>query len=101
MLIRRPDDIPSSLITPKDQYLNRRRFLRGAASGLATAGAGSVPAAVAGDVIRSMLMVQLRSVLMKAIVGVAIGLGLFVYGRGVPGRQEPAGTPRPASPAAR
>ena len=46
MLIRRPDDIPSSLITPKDQYLNRpkdlnrRRFLRGAASGLAVAGAG-------------------------------------------------------------
>ena len=46
MLIRKPDDIPSSLITPKDQYLNRpkdlnrRRFLRGAASGLAAAGAG-------------------------------------------------------------
>lgn len=46
MLIRKPDDIPSSLITPKDQYLNRpkdlnrRRFLRGAASGLAVAGAG-------------------------------------------------------------
>ena len=39
MLIRKPDDIPSSLITPKDQYLNRRHFLRGAASGLATVGA--------------------------------------------------------------
>jgi sulfoxide reductase catalytic subunit YedY len=42
MLIRRPDDIPSSLITPKDQYLNRRRFLRGTASGLATAGAAAL-----------------------------------------------------------
>ena len=37
MLIRKPGDIPSSLITPKDQYINRRRFLRGAA--LAGAGA--------------------------------------------------------------
>jgi sulfoxide reductase catalytic subunit YedY len=38
MLIRKPDDIPSSLITPKDQYLNRRRFLRGATSGMGLAG---------------------------------------------------------------
>jgi sulfoxide reductase catalytic subunit YedY len=30
MLIRKPSDIPSSAITPKEQYLNRRRFLRGA-----------------------------------------------------------------------
>ncbi len=37
MLIRKPDGIPSSLITPKDQYINRRRFLKGAA--LAGAGA--------------------------------------------------------------
>jgi sulfoxide reductase catalytic subunit YedY len=37
MLIRKPDGIPSSLITPKDRYINRRRFLRGAA--LAGAGA--------------------------------------------------------------
>jgi len=36
MLIRKPDEIPSSLITPKDRYLNRRRFLKGAA----LAGAG-------------------------------------------------------------
>ena len=39
MLIRKPSDIPSSAITPKDQYLNRRRFLRGALSGVAAAGA--------------------------------------------------------------
>ncbi len=39
MLIGKPTLIPSSEITPKDQYLNRRRFLRGAASGLAAAGA--------------------------------------------------------------
>ena len=37
MLIRKGGNIPSSLITPKDQYLNRRRFLKGAA--LAGAGA--------------------------------------------------------------
>jgi len=32
MLIRRPPDILSSQITPKTDYLNRRRFLRGAAA---------------------------------------------------------------------
>jgi methionine sulfoxide reductase catalytic subunit len=32
MLIRKPSDIPSSAITPKDEYMNRRRFLRGAAA---------------------------------------------------------------------
>src|SRR5271169_1032935 len=42
MFIRKPGDIPSSLITPKDQYLNRRRFLRGAASGAALAGAAAL-----------------------------------------------------------
>jgi sulfoxide reductase catalytic subunit YedY len=42
MLIRKPDDIPSSLITPKDQYLDRRRFLRRAASGVALAGAAAL-----------------------------------------------------------
>jgi sulfoxide reductase catalytic subunit YedY len=57
MLIRKPDDIPSSLITPKDQYLNRpkdlnrRRFLRGAASGLAIAGAGALGLEQLSDVI--------------------------------------------------
>jgi len=40
MLIGKPPDIPSSAITPKDQYLNRRRFLRGAAAvGAAALGA--------------------------------------------------------------
>ncbi len=39
MLIRKPFDIPSSAITPKDQYMNRRRFLRGAVSGAVAAGA--------------------------------------------------------------
>jgi len=32
MLIVKPSEIPSSAITPKEQYLNRRRFLRGAAA---------------------------------------------------------------------
>jgi len=42
MLIRKPSEIPSSLITPKDRYLNRRRFLRGALSGAAVAGAAAL-----------------------------------------------------------
>jgi sulfoxide reductase catalytic subunit YedY len=42
MLIRKPEDIPSSLITPKDQYINRRRFMRGAVSGAALAGAAAL-----------------------------------------------------------
>jgi sulfoxide reductase catalytic subunit YedY len=41
MLIGKPPDIPSSAITPKDQYLNRRRFLRGAVSGAVTLGAAA------------------------------------------------------------
>src|SRR5580658_7500132 len=44
MLIGKPADIPSSSITPKDQYLNRRRFLRGAVSGVAAAGAAALGA---------------------------------------------------------
>ncbi len=44
MLIGKPPDIPSSAITPKDRYLNRRRFMRGAASGLVAAGAAALGA---------------------------------------------------------
>jgi sulfoxide reductase catalytic subunit YedY len=40
MLFKKPDDIPSSEITPKNVYLNRRRFLAGAA----LAGAGALGA---------------------------------------------------------
>lgn len=41
MLIGKPPEIPSSEITPKDRYVNRRRFLRGALAGAAGAlGAG-------------------------------------------------------------
>ena len=40
MLIGKPPDIPSSAITPKDRYLNRRRFMKGAAA-LGVAAAGS------------------------------------------------------------
>jgi sulfoxide reductase catalytic subunit YedY len=42
MLIRKPSDIPSSLITPQSQYVNRRRFLRGALTGVAAAGAAAL-----------------------------------------------------------
>ena len=40
MLIKKPADIPSSEITPKGLFLNRRRFLAGAALAGAAAGAG-------------------------------------------------------------
>jgi sulfoxide reductase catalytic subunit YedY len=39
MLIGKKPDIPSSAITPKDRYINRRRFLRGAVSGAVAVGA--------------------------------------------------------------
>ena len=39
MLIKKPDDIPSSEITPKPAYLSRRKFIAGAAAaGAALAG---------------------------------------------------------------
>jgi sulfoxide reductase catalytic subunit YedY len=37
MLIRKPPEIASSAITPREKYLNRRRFLRGAAAAGAVA----------------------------------------------------------------
>ena len=40
MLIRRPDDIPSSEITPEATYLNRRGFIEAAAAGLGATLAG-------------------------------------------------------------
>jgi sulfoxide reductase catalytic subunit YedY len=39
MFIVKPSDIPSSEITPQDQYLNRRRFMREALTTSVTAGA--------------------------------------------------------------
>ena len=45
MLIRKPSDIRSSEITPKDQYLNRRKFL--AATGAAVGSLALAPGAVA------------------------------------------------------
>jgi methionine sulfoxide reductase catalytic subunit len=39
MLIGKPPEIPSSLITPKEKYMNRRRFMRGAVAGGVAAGA--------------------------------------------------------------
>jgi sulfoxide reductase catalytic subunit YedY len=44
MLIRKPSDIPSSEITPQSVYLNRRRFLAGAAASGAAALVGRVAA---------------------------------------------------------
>jgi sulfoxide reductase catalytic subunit YedY len=44
MLIGKPPDIPSSEITPQSLYLNRRRFLRSAASGAVAASAAALGA---------------------------------------------------------
>jgi sulfoxide reductase catalytic subunit YedY len=44
MLIRKKPDIASSEITPKDIYLDRRRFLQGAAAGAALLAAPSITA---------------------------------------------------------
>jgi sulfoxide reductase catalytic subunit YedY len=44
MFIGKPPDIPSSAITPKDLYLNRRKFLRSAASTVAAVGAAAIGA---------------------------------------------------------
>jgi len=54
MLIKKPSDIPSSGITSKSLYLNRRQFLTGAALAGAAAAAGvglsevGTPSLVAG-----------------------------------------------------
>jgi sulfoxide reductase catalytic subunit YedY len=44
MLIAKPPEIPCSEITPQDQYLNRRRFLRSALSTSVAAGAAALGA---------------------------------------------------------
>ena len=44
MLIRRPDDIPSSEITPYRHYLNRRAFIRSAAGALGAIATGGLAA---------------------------------------------------------
>jgi methionine sulfoxide reductase catalytic subunit len=51
MLIGKPADIPSSAITSKGQYFNRRRFLRGAVSGVVAAGAAALGAERLAEVI--------------------------------------------------
>jgi DMSO/TMAO reductase YedYZ molybdopterin-dependent catalytic subunit len=48
MLIKKPADIPSSEITPKSLYLNRRKFLAGAA-------AAGAAAAIAGTSLRELV----------------------------------------------
>jgi len=47
MLIKKPSDIPSSEITPRSVYLNRRKFLAGAAA----AGAVALAGRAAGDLL--------------------------------------------------
>ena len=40
MLIKKPGDIPSSEITPKESYLTRRKFITGAAAASAALAGG-------------------------------------------------------------
>lgn len=49
MLIRRPDDIPSSEITPPEVYMSRRRFLQEAARYTALAAVGPAALAAGGS----------------------------------------------------
>jgi len=51
MLIGKPSHIPSSAITPKDQYMNRRRFLRGAVAGGLAAGSAALGVDRIGELI--------------------------------------------------
>lgn len=51
MLIGKPSNIPSSEITPKEHYLNRRSFMRGAVSTVAATGAAALGAARLADVL--------------------------------------------------
>ena len=49
MLIGKTSEIPSSSITPQDQYLNRRSFLRNAASATVAAGVAALGAERLGE----------------------------------------------------
>jgi sulfoxide reductase catalytic subunit YedY len=51
MLIAKPPEIPASAITPRDQYLNRRSFLRSAAAAAATLGAATWGATRVADLL--------------------------------------------------
>ena len=51
MLIGKPSDVPSSEITPREHYLNRRSFMRGALSGAIAAGAAALGADRLAEVI--------------------------------------------------
>lgn len=66
MLIRKPDDIPSSLITPKADYLDRRNFLRKAAAAGLVAGSAVLGldrlAEVASPSVRALADTKLQTV---------------------------------------
>ena len=65
----------------------------------APAGAGSVPATIAGGVMRSMFLAHVRAASMKAIAGIMIGIGILFCWRRVPALAgAPAG--RPSAPSA-
>src|ERR1035438_10545027 len=55
MLRATPPDIPSSAITSKDRYLNRRRFLRAAAGSVAAAGAAALGAERLAEIVSPSL----------------------------------------------
>jgi methionine sulfoxide reductase catalytic subunit len=62
MLIRRLPEIPSSAITSKDKYLNRRRFLRGAAAVGATVVGADRLARVVSPGLRAFADTKLQTV---------------------------------------
>jgi sulfoxide reductase catalytic subunit YedY len=66
MLIGKPADIPSSDITPRDHYVNRRAFMRGAVSGMVAAGAAALGAERVAEVfeprIRALAGTKLETV---------------------------------------
>ncbi len=54
MLIKKPADIPSSEITPKSLYLNRRKFLAGTAAAGVAAAAGVIGHELAAPSVRAL-----------------------------------------------
>jgi RNA polymerase sigma factor (sigma-70 family) len=57
-------------------------------------------AGIAGGVLKSLFLAQLRTVAMKASVGITIGIGLFLLGSGTSARPQRAPQSQPAPAAA-
>ncbi|HLY39806.1 MAG TPA: protein-methionine-sulfoxide reductase catalytic subunit MsrP [Terracidiphilus sp.] len=63
MLVGKPSDIPSSEITPKEHYLSRREFMRGAVvAGAAAVGAGKLILSPSTSVLADQQLQKLQTV---------------------------------------